>query len=220
MFRDDVLIVDHVKNIGLAKPKTHTTLFYPLKYLPAGIHEIAKQVRLLEIDNAENGILPDACGYMTFTDEIYLPSCYFEWFAVSVVNHLRLVALLEIGCQRQWGIKALASKENAVEIKAHCSKYVLEAVPDLLEWRHKIAAHYSITDPRRDDSVASLLRSVSLKVWYQKGRLVADGVTPPGKDPLADPGSKPWSLAERFEQLAPRFWPHLKLPPFQMGRIA
>ena len=68
-------------------------------------------------------------------------SCAFQWYAVSVYNYVRLVG---------W----LVSKNNVF-----VRDYIKRVIPRISEYRHKVAAHFAITD-KKNDNEADLIASI------------------------------------------------------------
>ena len=65
--------------------------------------------------------------------------CSFNWFAITLTNYLRLVALVDLVNRTSWSIPDLVRNEKTVN--AECRAYVEEIVPAVLRWRNKVAAH-------------------------------------------------------------------------------
>ena len=70
-----------------------------------------------------------------------LLSCAFQWYAVSACNYAQLVGWL-----------ATHNPEAAKD-------YMKKVMPRVSQFRNKVAAHFAITDPRRDNE-ADLAASV------------------------------------------------------------
>ncbi len=96
-------------------------------------------------------------------------------------------------------------------------------MPTLLNYRHKVAAHFAITDPRRDNE-ADLMASVMTQVVFTKGYLSAAALTQRvTRDGIEIGASRnlSWSLTMTHERLVTRYWPDgpprafqaLRLPP-------
>ncbi len=78
-------------------------------------------------------------------------------------------------------------------------------------WRNKVFAHFAITDPFKDDNIATLDMSVIFPVSFE-GRYVVGGMTMLRSNSGGSYKSElpRWSLTEVFESLEPHFWPGLK----------
>lgn len=120
-----------------------------------------------------------------------LMSCAFQWYASSVSNYVQLVGWL-----------AYRDSQKAKE-------YVKRVIPNISNYRNKVAAHYAITDPHKDDDEASKTSSVITNLFYVAGRLYAGAISPKrmsGK--LMKPSNvKSWSVTLVHPRLVKRYWP-------------
>ena len=123
---------------------------------------IHREVAQIELDlrgkSAKDSIELAIVGGILDNQPFGLLSCAFQWYAVSACNYAQLVGWL---VTRDTG----AAKE-----------YVRKVMPRLLDYRNKVAAHFAITDPRRDNE-ADLVASVMTNN-YVRGRLCAAALTP------------------------------------------
>jgi hypothetical protein len=135
-------------------------------------------------------------------------SCAFQWYAVSACNYAQLVGWLD------------ARDIDSAKI------YFKKLMPKLLNYRNKVAAHFAITDPQRDNE-ADLAASVMTNIVYAHGRLFAAALTPviiKGGQEIKVSRDISWSLTLAHERLVPRFWPKgkpksyqsIKVPPGEM----
>ena len=88
-------------------------------------------------------------------------------------------------------------------------QYVARVMPRVVQYRNKVAAHFAITEPRRDNE-ADLAASVMTQVVYAKGRLCAAALTPvlgTGPQEVNVTRDVSWSLTLTHERLVPRYWP-------------
>lgn len=137
-------------------------------------------------------------------------SVMFHWFSISAVNLLRLIGLADIMNRQNW--KSLDIAENRKEISAHCKDYVESVIPEVLEYRNKVAAHFAITDPRKEDNVASLEYSIMPQVSWMKGLGIMVGHSQWGTKGEMSEIPK-WCLTKEFEKIALRCFPEVMLPP-------
>jgi hypothetical protein len=132
-----------------------------------------------------------------------LLSCAFQWYAVSACNYAQLVGWL-----------ATRNPDLAKE-------YVKRVMPRLLLYRNKVAAHFAIVDPRRDNE-ADLAASVMTHIVYAQGRLCAAALTPvlsKGGSEIVASRDLSWSLTLAHERLTPRYWPEGPPKAFQSLRV-
>ncbi|UHQ18816.1 hypothetical protein LVB87_11550 [Lysobacter sp. KIS68-7] len=142
--------------------------------------------------------------------------CTFNWFAISLTNYLRLVALVDLVNRTSWSIPDLVENEGVVN--KTCRDYVEEIVPAVVQWRNKVAAHPAATAPigindkrREADRLGTLLQSFSCPVVRTAGYLEVARIRWQIDGETAD--LLPWSVTAIYEHLTPRFWPDKSLRP-------
>ena len=77
----------------------------------------------------------------------------FHWFSISIINYTRLVGFLSGIASGAFSRQDLEDQTKFEFIKRHCGTYV-DSISELCAvkvWRNKIAAHFAITDPRKND---------------------------------------------------------------------
>jgi hypothetical protein len=175
-----------------------------------GIHHLAIEVRHQEVTIARSQPEAERLAYY-WPDDLapWIPAA-FNWFSVSVINHLRLVALVDLLNANGWRSSDLADPTKASQVKPHCTAFVKAAAPKLYTWRNKVGAHFAATDPH-SDAGQILEQSIWTPVTYSYPYFVV-GTVLPGNAVIAE-GLPIWSLTQTFEQLRSRFWPFLSLPP-------
>lgn len=206
---ESTMILDHLKGISLDPNNP------PLKYAHsfhsnhAGLEMLAKSVR-----EHEKQILVEApwvASASLFRDadvHPFLP-CAFNWYSITLVNHLQLIALVELMNLDGWKAVDLANPSNHKRISNHCKSFVRDAVPEVWRWRNKVAAHAAATDPFHDDNVGTLESSVMNIVDYSYPYYYV-GMTQLRTNGFTSELPK-WALTETHERLAPRFWPESQL---------
>ena len=210
-------ILDHEKGIcypTAAPPLPHA---YAIDAHRFGLKDLADRMRVEEqafIDGTEG----PSDGRVTDLDFAYfypVTYCIFNWFAVSLTSYLRLVALVDIVQQRQWGLHDLVDNHDTVE--KFCAAYVEGVVPAVYRWRNKVAAHpaatapWSATKKRPADSLGTLLQSFSCPVARTAGYFEVAGDVWSIDGEVAD--LLPWSVTATYEHLTPRFWPEASIKP-------
>lgn len=147
------------------------------------------------------------------TKDIDMVACFFHWFGVSLCNFVRLVGFIR-GLKNGEFVRADLTdqaKTKARAIKNSVDAYV-RSVPEVqpvLIWRDKIAAHFAITDPRKDDNIATLDMSVVFPVTYASPRYRANYfqmIRSNGESAHASAFPE-WSVTGVYEQLSSRYWP-------------
>lgn len=206
---DKPIVLDHVRGITLdpADPPFNNYQAFPANYF--GLKVLADSVRELELKYiADDPHAKHVTLHMPSNLPPFLP-CAFNWFSVTAVNYLRLVALVALMNARGWKSPAIVDPTNRKEIKTYCGDYVKDAVPALHLWRNKVAAHFAATDPFSDDNLGTLEQSIMTMVMYKYphyyvglGKWVTHGQT----SELPE-----WSLTRTYEELQPRFWPEQQL---------
>ncbi|MBL7770002.1 MAG: hypothetical protein JNK20_13550 [Flavipsychrobacter sp.] len=143
--------------------------------------------------------------------------CFFHWFGTSVCNYSRLVGFI---VSREQGIITEADLQlepSRNKIKDACNDYMknLLELQEVLKWRNKVSAHFALTDPRRDDNIATLEASIIYPVGFEYDRFRTGTMTFSRGDAMTNYSSEipRWGLTEVFETLAPRFWPEIIFNP-------
>ncbi len=119
--------------------------------------------------------------------------CYFQWYAVSACNYVRLVG---------WLLRQSAPG------RPDPWKYVYKVIPDVLWFRDKIAAHFSRAGTK--DRGADKIGSVMYQVGFVDGRFRAPiwKVTRKTKGGISKSSEgKAWSLTETHELMRNRYSP-------------
>ncbi len=142
-------------------------------------------------------------------------ACFFHWFGVSACNFVRLVGFIH-GLERKLFTRAdLEAKASFKTIKAAVDGYVnsVTELDNVLVWRNKVGAHFAMTDPYKDDNIATLDMSVIFPVTFENRYFVGGLTMGKGNQTAFHTSQLPrWSLTEVFEALVPRFWPNCAIP--------
>ena len=112
----------------------------------------------------------DFDGTKTHLDLI---ACLFHWFGVSVYNYARLIGFMRGLSQGAFSRSDLGEPLKCKSISEVVDAYV-NGIPELQHvriWRHKVAAHFAITAPHKDDNIATLDLSVIFPVCFEKESL-------------------------------------------------
>lgn len=205
------IVLDHQQGIELDPsdpPFNNYQAFHAnyvgLKILADSVRELERQY-LAHDPHAEHVVLHISSAVPP------LVSCAFNWFATTLVNYLRLVALVELMAMNQWKSASLADPGNRQTIKSHCTNFVKGAVPEVYLWRNKVAAHFAATDPFHDDNLGTLEQSIMNPVtyrypYYYVGMLQWNTQGQTSQLPE-------WALTRVYEGLSSRFWPEMILRP-------
>jgi hypothetical protein len=202
-----LVTLDHIDGIEVHNDHPALQGNHALEYLPHGLRALAATVRAQENIMLQSGNAPDCL--ITFNPTEYaLEACYFNWFSVSAINYCRLIALIDFMNKHNLEIRDINANKD--DVKKFCTDYSKKVIPEVHKWRNKIAAHFAITDPYKDDGIGTLEASILIPVSYNKPYFVASewqsGMTPPSDIPK-------WKLTEEYEKLAIRFWPDRPIPP-------
>jgi len=211
-------ILDHDKGTAFDQVKPPIYSVYAIDAHRLGVHHLAREIRKHEQQEIDASNVPEGGAlYPDFAHWYPVTYCSFNWFAISLTNYLRLVALVELVIRNAWTEGHLVA--NAGEVKTHCNSFVLEVIPSIQKWRDKVAAHPAATAPQTEtgrrpaDVLPTLLQSYAHSVSTAAGYFVIGAekmVIDAKRDVLA-----PWSPTETFERLKPRFWPDLSIEPHQ-----
>lgn len=205
------IILDHQAAISLDPQDPPFGNYQAFRSSYEGLKTLACTVRELERRHIANDPHAEHVVLHTSSRVPDLVPCAFNWFSVTLVNYLRLVALVQLMSSRTWKSADLANAENRADIRTHCTDYVRAAIPDVYLWRNKVAAHFAATDPFRDDNLGTLEQSIMSMVEFKfphyyvaLGKWSAQGET--SQLPA-------WALTKVYEELSPRYWPEVQLPP-------
>ena len=199
------MILDFIDKLELPENEVenHYDARMALARLGEGLFWIHSEVAKIEIglrkEASKDNIQIAIAGGMLEDKPFGLLSCAFQWYAVSACNYAKLVG---------W----LATRETD-----SAKKYVKKVMPRLLNYRNKVAAHFAITDPLRDNE-ADLAASVMTHIIYVRGRLCAAALTPTVKNndqEITVSRDISWSLSLAHERLVPRFWANGKPKSYQ-----
>ncbi|NCC62020.1 MAG: hypothetical protein EOM12_14020 [Verrucomicrobiae bacterium] len=155
------ITLDHVDGITLdpANPPFNNYHAFSQNYI--GLKILADAVREAELKVIADDAHAKHVALSAFSSDVPpIVPCAFNWFSVTLVNYLRLVALVDLMAKSGWKSAALADQGNRSTIKKHCTDYVKTVVPEIYKWRNKVSAHFAATDPFKDDTLGTLEQSI------------------------------------------------------------
>ena len=197
------VLLDHIEGIFLDVSDPPIPNLHALNYLPSGLFSLAATVKIEEgkrVQRDGTAKVMELFGHIPFA----IP-CTFHWFSTSLTNYVRLVGLINLMNVNQWKTKDLAEESNRSRIRQSCSEYVKLVIPEIQTWRNKVSAHFSPTDPFRNDNLATLEESVMNSIAYHTPRFMAGYAK---WHTQGDDSQLPqWSLTETYERLSSRYWP-------------
>ncbi len=192
--------IDHIDKLKLTKDEAekHFNELNSLRYLESGLWFLYNQVVKIENEVAERtpknkrvlhfGNSPDLEGIPQD-----LVACAFHWYAVTVCNYVKMVG---------W----LVNSGDSTKAR----EYMKRVLPEVYLWRHKVAAHFAIIDPRKEDNVADLAMSVIFPVSYDDDAFYTGSLmlslNMSGKQSTNRQDMR-WSLTHTHHDLVPRYWP-------------
>jgi hypothetical protein len=95
-------------------------------------------------------------------------------------------------------------------ISTKAREYMKHVLPEVYLWRHKVAAHFAIIDPRNDDNAADLAMSVIFPVSYDDDAFYTGSlkltINTRGKQSTSRQDMR-WSVTHTHKKLIPRYWP-------------
>lgn len=146
-----------------------------------------------------------------------LIACFFHWFGVSLCNFARLVGFVRGLSVNEFSRADLSDPAKFDAVKASVDEYVKDVpeMSDIVVWRNKVGAHFAITAPRKSDNVSTLDMSVMFPVTFTDGQYRVGELTLTRKNSSGTHTSAIpcWSVTEVFENLLPRYWPHITVAP-------
>lgn len=195
-----MVTIDHIDKLQLSKGEAeeHSNELQTLRYLACGLWFLNDQILKIETQIAEKapknkkffhfGNSPDLEGVPQD-----LVACAFHWYAVSACNYVKMVGWLA---------------NNGDSAKA--SRYAKSVLPQVHLWRHKVAAHFAIMDPRKDDNAADLAMSVIFPIAFNDDAFCTGAFTltvTSGGQQSSSRQDMGWSLTHTHRSLTPRYWP-------------
>ncbi|MBU1032469.1 MAG: hypothetical protein ABII13_05595 [Patescibacteria group bacterium] len=212
------IVVDYCENIVFDSEKIMLHEAQSLWDLRIGLHFLAQQVRAFEIEYAKNhSDITAACVGIPGLEpqQLSLLTCMFHWFANMLVNHARLCGYMRGVLTHKIEPREISKNKT----KVFCNEYVKSCVPEELRiWRHKVAAHFAITDPRSGDGIANTDFSVTPQLAWQRPYFMVAGFRMKSHIDNSESTLKPWKLTEIFERLAYRWWPDVNLPELKLTK--
>jgi hypothetical protein len=195
-----------------------------LRTLHSGLNKICSMVKRREVAFAEAGgdkFIVHQFGATSDAEQDLLDTvaCFFHWFGVSVCNYARLTGFVRGIALGHFKRADLRDSGKFKSIKASIDEYVatVSELREVMVWRNKVFGHFAITDPRKDDNIATLDMSVISPITFD-GRYCVGGMTMTRSGPGGSFTSElpEWSITRVFESLIPRYWPgtaFVKKPP-------
>jgi hypothetical protein len=209
-------IVDKILGIEV-NPEKYNNEINALLQLKQGMIELYNNVRPVELS-----ILQQRPGKKVFffgqTDLVppniaNLLPCFFHWFGNSICNYARLAGYIVAREQGYVEDDYLQIEPARKKIKEACDDYVksLPEIQEVLKWRNKVSAHFALTDPRKDDNIATLEASIIYPVGFETDRFrTGTMIFSKGDSTVTHDSEIPrWALTELFEELVIRFWPDI-----------
>jgi len=205
------ITLDHIDRIVLDPENAPFSNYAAFESSYEGLKTLAYTVRDMERRYIASDPHAEHVLFNAFMPVPPIVPCAFDWFSVTLVNYLRLVALVQLMNKNGWKSSALAEPLNRAEIKKHCTAYVKSVVPEVYVWRNKVAAHFAATDPFKDDNLGTLEQSIMGMVEFRyPNYYVGLGKWASKTETSQLPQ---WALTKVYEDLQTRFWPEVQLPP-------
>jgi hypothetical protein len=213
------------KKLGIiVDPNKYNNECNALMHLKAGLIVLYNTVRPIETEiiNRHKAAGKKVMFYGHFSDNSTIPAeiydilpCYFHWFGTSVCNYTRLVGLIVAKEQGHITDADLQLEPKRRIIKEACNNYVNNVLElqEVLKWRNKVAAHFALTDPVKNDNIATMEASIIYPVGFEHTRFITGFFTSAKSDATTTYESEipRWSLTEIFEILVDRFWPDVTI---------
>lgn len=204
------ITLDYVNDIVLFPEFSTIKNCHALNSLKIGLLSLATTVRQEEVKNFTSSV-----GFaVNFDGRDNIIACYFHWFAISLVNYVRLVGFIDVMQKNRWTVESLQDKTVKNCVKTHCRDYIrsITEVQNVLIWRNKVAAHFAAIDPWEQDNISTLQDSIQHPITYSRPYYYAHlHVFGLGASESEIPE---WSLTETFESLASRYWIDFRLSQF------
>ena len=192
--------IDYIDKLELTDDEAskHFNELHSLGYLAHGLWFLYDQILKIEDQiNERAGKNKRVFHYGNSPDLEGIPqdlvACAFHWYAVSACNYVKMIGWLV---------------SNSDSTKAR--EYMERVLPQVYLWRHKVAAHFAIIDPRKDDNAADLAKSVMFPISFDDDAFYANSLTltqsSGGKSSISCQDMR-WSLTHTHRSLILRYWP-------------
>lgn len=194
------MLIDYIDKLQLSEEEAEKRFneLNALRYLASGLGFLYNQILKIETQVAERtpknkrvfhfGNSPDLEGIPQ-----NLVACAFHWYAVTVCNYVKLIG---------W----LANHGDSDKAR----EYMERVLPQVYLWRHKVAAHFAIIDPRKEDNDADLAMSVMFPISFDDDAFYTGSLTltinTGGRQSTSRQDIR-WSLTHTHHDLIPRYWP-------------
>ena len=131
-----------------------------LEYLASGLNYLNTQVSQIEAKvRDQHPELGESFGNAPGLE--WLPkglvACYFHWYSVTVCNYMLLVGWL------------LNDKRSDRVRKEKAKNYQEAVLGNVLQWRHKVGAHFAQAVPHKKDMLAVRTLSVTFPIAFRDG---------------------------------------------------
>jgi hypothetical protein len=193
-----VATIDYKDNFVLPDDEAHSNELRSLRYLACGLWFLYDQVQKVEAEVAKR--VGDGKQVFIYGNDPQLEgipqdlvACAFHWYAVSACNYVKMIGWL-----------ANAGDSNKAREYMEC------VLPQVYLWRHKVAAHFAIIDPRKDDNAADMAKSVMFPISFDDGAFYANSLTltqSSGGKTSSSRQDMRWSLTHTHRNLILRYWP-------------
>lgn len=208
-------VIDQIANVT-ADTEVFANELNSLSTLKTGLIHLANFVLASELRRKrDDGVEVFSFGWSDPAErsEMETVTCAFHWFATTIYNYARLIGYIQVMSAGQFARLDLTDRTKQKDLTDAISLYV-DSIPELasvVEWRHKVAGHFAITAPRKDDKRATLDLSITHPVTFMDGRFFVGQMALYRSGPGDGHASElpTWSLSDVFEKLVPRYWPDL-----------
>jgi hypothetical protein len=211
------MIIDNILNISINKDDSFNELNM-LESLKFGLTFLYDSVDAIEAprrnSDAKSGVMNTCWGRDPQSPPYFINSSasIFAWYSISTINYVRLVGFLKGLSEKKFSREELyinRPKPIDDKIKATCNDYIntIPEIADVWTWRNKVAAHFALTDPKKEDNPATLEASIIHPVGYSNGRYRTAVFTHIRGDDQNEFSSQlpSWSLTEVHTQLSKRY---------------
>ena len=196
------MLIDHIDKLELSE--NQSDLYYndlgALGRLYTGLDYLYHQIRSFEgevtarLGPGEHHIAGNHPAFEGMP--MSLIACSIHWYSVTACNYVRLVG---------W----MTHQENSKK----ALEYVKHVIPEVYLWRNKVGAHFTRSQPMKEDNVADQQLSVMNPVDYHSGSFHAGSAvfaiisTSEVKEVSSSKQSMMWSLTKTHLNFSARYWP-------------
>jgi len=195
------MMLDYIEKFDLSEEDLNKYFneIRSLRYLKIGLDYLYKFVKSIELEVVKR--LDPNIRYFSYGNDptmagipLDLIACHFHWYAVSACNYVQMVGWL---------------RHNVDQESSRPTDYTKSVLPEVYDWRNKVAAHFARAKPHSKDTPADLQASTFFPIAFDDDAFYASPMklmTKRGGKSSTSDNLRKWSLTKVHERLQTRYW--------------